>query len=459
MAEMFEKLGLFFDKIKSATFWDRVLPWRWAPIKALSYEAYAEYRRLVESLGRNAEELEQGRTSVATLRQENEQLKVGNAKAEKELEQLRTNLDGEKATVTELQNTVSVQGEAIRQGEKNLVTKQTEITLFQDRIDRFSRQVSQLKEEIVGLRESELNLEKRYEGKTATLDRTQSRIEEERAQEKEQQHKAEIDRMEGLKKNWQLHQQLVKETIKRTCQKNGVEYVENVPFKGNPDNTIRICEEYVVFDAKAPAKDDIDGFYSYVRSQAEAINKYARHETVKKDIFLVIPSNTVHVIKEFSFNMADYNVYVVTVDSLEPIILALRKIEEYEFVDQLTPDERDNICRIIGKFAHTAKRRIQIDNFFSLQFLEILTKCERDIPGDMRDRTMELDRAEKLNPPQDRRAKDLQTTELARDVGNLQREAEAKGLVFPEAIEDGIRALPLYEEDQSEERNQGNAQS
>ena len=455
MAEMFEKLSLFFDKIKSATFWDRVLPWKWAPIKALSYEAYGEYRRLVESFSRNAEELEQGRTSVATLRQENEQLKIVNVKAEKELEQLRTNLDCEKATVTELQNTVSVQGETIRQGEKNLVTKQIEITSLQERIEGFSRQVSQIKEEMAGLRESESNLEKQYENKAATLDRTQIRIEEERAQEKEQQHQEEIKRMDSLKRNWQLHQQFVKETIKRICQKNTIDYVEKVPFKGHPDNTIKICDEHVVFDAKAPTKDDIGGFYSYVRNQAEGLQKYAKHDTVKNDMFLVIPSNTVHVIKEFSFNMADYNVYIVTVDSLEPIILALRKIEEYEFVDQLTPDERDNICRIIGKFAHTAKRRIQIDNFFSYQFLEILTKCGRDIPTDMQERAMELDRAEKLNPPQDRRAKDLQTTELARDVGNLQREAQAKGVVFPKSVKEGIKALPLYEEEQSTEKNQG----
>ena len=455
MAEVFETLGVFFDRIKSATLWDRVLPWRWTAIRTLSYEAYGEYRKLVESFGRNAEELEQGRTRVATLRQENEQLKISNAKMEKELEQVRTSLNDEKAKVVKLQNTVSAQNEAARQGEKNIAAKQTEITRLQDKIEGFSQQVSQLNEEIGGLRESELNLQKQYDSKTATLDRTQKRIEDERAQEKEQEHKAEIERMEGLKRNWQLHEQLVKETLKQICQKNAVEYVENVPFKGNPDNAIKICDEYVVFDAKAPTKDDIDGFYTYVRNQAEAIKKYAKQETVKKEMFLVIPSNTVHVIKEFSFNMADYNVYVVAIDSLEPIILSLKKIEEYEFVDQLTPDERDNICRIIGKFAHTAKRRIQIDNFFSLQFLEILTKCERDIPTDMRDRTIELDRAEKLNPPQDRRTKDLETTELARDVGSLRREAEAKGLVFPEAIQDGIRALPLYEEDQSEERNQG----
>jgi len=169
MAEMFEKLGLFFDKIKSATFWDRVLPWRWAPIKALSYEAYGEYRKLVESFGRNAEELEQGRTSVATLRQENEQIKISNAKMEKELEQARTSLNNEKVKVVEFQNTVSAQNESARQGEKNIATKQTEITRLQDKIEGFSQQVSQLNEELGGLRESELNLQKQYDSKTCLL--------------------------------------------------------------------------------------------------------------------------------------------------------------------------------------------------------------------------------------------------------------------------------------------------
>jgi hypothetical protein len=448
MSETFEKLALFFDKIKSITFWDRVLPWKWGPIKALSYEAYGEYRNLAESSGKNSFELETGRTSIAKLRQENEQIKIGNARSDKELEQLRTKIDIEKAIVKELQNTVSVQSEIIRQGEKNLFTKQNELTRLQERIEILTQQVSQYKEEIGGLKESESNLAKQYESKSATLDRTQRRIEEERTQEKEQKHQAEIKRIEILKKNWQFHQQRVKDIMKQICQKNNVEYVDIVPFKGSPDNTIKICDEYIIFDAKAPTKDDTSEFYGYVRKQAGELQKYAKHEKVKKEMFLVIPSDTVHEIENFSLNMADYNVYIITAEALEPIILSLKKIEEYEFVDQLTPDDRDNICRIIGKFAHTAKRRIQIDNFFSLQFIEILTKCERDIPSDMREKVIALDRADKLNPPQDRRTKDLQITELVKETGIIQRESQAKGIIFKESISDEIKSLPLNQEDE-----------
>ena len=78
-----------------------------------------------------------------------------------------------------------------------------------------------------------------------------------------------------------------------------------------------------------------------------------------KDLFLVIPSNTLSVVNQYTYNIGDYNVYIITKDSLEPIILSLKKIEEYEFADKLSPEERDNICRIIGKFAHTTKEEFK----------------------------------------------------------------------------------------------------
>ncbi len=420
MPEMFEKVALFFEKIKSTTFWDRVLPWRWRSIRNLSYEAYSEYKQLIESLAQNVRELEQGRTSVATLRQENEQLKVNNAK-----------------------------------WEKDLTGKQSEIDRLREKIEKLSQESSQLKEEIASLKESEANVLKQYEDKMATLDGIQKRIEEDRKQEEEYRHSVEIQKITSLRESWSIHEESVKENIKSICQKHVIEYVEKPPFKGNPDNTIKICDEYVVFDAKSPGREDLEGFYKYIRIQAEAVKKYAQQENVKRDIFLVVPSNTVDAIEQFSFNMGDYNVYVVTVDALEPIILALRKIEEYEFAEELTPEERENVCRIIGKFAHTAKRRIQIDHFFARQFLDVLIKCESDVPSDMLEKAVEFEMAEKLNPPQEKRSKRLPSKELVKDTEKIRREAEAKDVVFPEEIQESIKALPLYEEDQRKEPNEG----
>lgn len=125
--------------------------------------------------------------------------------------------------------------------------------------------------------------------------------------------------------------------------------------------------------------------------------------------------------------MGDYNAYVVTLDALEPIILSLKKLEEYEFVEQLSPEERDDICRVIGKFTHMTKRRIQVDQFFGRQFLDILSKCEY-LPDDILKHAIEYERSEKLNPPQEKREKLISNKQLEVDYQKIEKEAGLKGI-------------------------------
>lgn len=229
-----------------------------------------------------------------------------------------------------------------------------------------------------------------------------------------------------MKQTWRDHETRVETTIKDICHAHTIEYVKEVPFKGSPDNTIRIAGEYIIFDAKSPAGDDLENFPKYLKIQTESLKKYVKQENVKSDIFLVVPSNTLDALSQFSYNLADYNVYIITLDSLEPIMLSLKKIEEYEFTEQLTPDERENICRIIGKFAHTAKRKIQIDYFFSFQFMDILSKCNIDLPDDIYKSVQEFEKAEKLNPPQEKRAKQISLEDLRAESERLAVEARVR---------------------------------
>ncbi|MEZ4997303.1 MAG: hypothetical protein R2758_07535 [Bacteroidales bacterium] len=36
-----------------------------------------------------------------------------------------------------------------------------------------------------------------------------------------------------------------------------------------PDNTIEISGEYIIFDAKSPANDDLSNFPTYIKNQAD----------------------------------------------------------------------------------------------------------------------------------------------------------------------------------------------
>ena len=159
----------------------------------------------------------------------------------------------------------------------------------------------------------------------------------------------------------------------------------------------------------------------------------------------MVPTNTLHCIKDFVYNLADYDLYVVSADSLEPLILSLCKIEDYEFAEQLSPEDRENICRIIGKFAHLSKRRIQIDSFFARQFIELAYRCENSLPVDFHEKVLAFERSEKLNPPQEKRAKAINTKDLEAENIKIETEVAAKGIVLPNEVISGMmNDLSLY---------------
>jgi hypothetical protein len=59
----------------------------------------------------------------------------------------------------------------------------------------------------------------------------------------------------------------------------------------------------------------------------------------------------------------------------------------------------------------------------------------------------EYERAEKLNPPMEKRTKSIPVAELEKDTEKVQREAEGRGVVIDAAqVLDNISGLPLYKE-------------
>ena len=255
-----------------------------------------------------------------------------------------------------------------------------------------------------------------------SLEAEKSRLNDERVQEKE-------DALEKMKLKWSDHEKDVQNYLQLICRNNVITYVSQEDFphpRNKPDSSIEIMDQLIVFDAKSPANDDLSNFPKYIKNQTENLKKYAKHENVKNDLFLVIPSNTLEVIAQFHYNIGDYNVFIITKDALEPIVLSLKKIEEYEFADKLSPEERDNVCRIIGKFAHTTKRRIQVDEFFAREFLDTLTKAGSQLPRDILENVIKFENAEKLNPPMEKRNKKIHTKDLKEQVDKLEKEMEMR---------------------------------
>ena len=255
-----------------------------------------------------------------------------------------------------------------------------------------------------------------------SLEDEKSRLNDERVQEKE-------DALKKMKLKWSDHEKDVQNHLQLICRNNLITYVSQEDFphpRNKPDSSIEIMDQLIVFDAKSPANDDLSNFPKYIKNQTENLKKYAKHDNVKNDLFLVIPSNTLEVIDQFHYNIGDYNVYIISKDALEPVVLSLKKIEEYEFADKLSPEDRDNVCRIIGKFAHTTKRRIQVDEFFAREFLDTLSKAGSQLPRDILENVIKFENAEKLNPPMEKRNKKILTKDLKQQVDKLEKEMEMR---------------------------------
>ena len=340
---------------------------------------------------------------------------------------------------------LSVEKEKCRNLENQMQLLTSEISTLRERLQNCQRDLQGAREEVIQFKKEDEFRQQKYSEEIASLQSLKAQIQEERNKEVQQRHEEEMARLLALKETWTAHQSDVQGKIKSICQKHTLQYIDKAPFRGEPDNTLLICEEHVVFDAKSPAGDELKNFPLYLKAQAEAARKYAKIEGVKKDIFLVIPSNTLPVVSQFVYNMADYDVYVVSADVLEPLILSLCRIEDYEFAKQLSPEERENICRIIGKFAHLSKRRIQIDSFFARQFIELAYRCENSLPTDIHEKVLEFEKSEKLNPPLEKRAKAINTRELDAEHHKIETEVSAKGIVLPNEVISGVlNELTLY---------------
>ena len=386
---MQDNLRLFFEKIKSIGLWRRLFGWR--KVRTLSYDAYEEYNSMVQNINNLGSEI---------VRKE--------------------------SRINELENTIKISVSRISDLSSSIQKLETKVSVLESEQSRLNRDKSDLSNRIARFEQADQTKREEYQKNVANLNVMQQSLENERNKLHEERLREKEEQFELMKQTWQRHEENVKSVIRNICRAHLIEYVENVPFKGNPDNTVKIAGEYVIFDAKSPAGDDLENFPKYLKIQTESVKKYIRQENVKSDIFLVVPSNTIDVISQFSYNMGDYYVYIITIDSLEPIILSLKKIENYEFAEQLTPDERENICRVIGKFSHIAKRKIQIDYFFSYQFLDILSKANIDLPADILKSVQEFEKAEKLNPPQEKRAKQILTDDLISESEKLANEVRSK---------------------------------
>ncbi len=440
----FENLRSFFERIKNTGFFGRLFFWK--PILSAGYDAYAEFRQLQDLLQ------EQDRR-IREITAEGRERSLASDHQREQIIQLQQDLLVLKAKNEELvqkaherENEAGMLLGADRKNRETISQLKTDIALWTAKCDQLNSQFTEGEKRIAQYRQMEEERAREHDQRVTALNALRDQLERDRLRVQSEQEAGIHRHYEEMAQTWQKHEETVEQSLRSICRQHTIGYCdrEKFPYAGKkPDNALMICDQYVIFDAKSPKNpDELENFPAYIRNQAEAAKKYAKEENVKKDIFLVVPANTVGYLDEFHYDMADWQVYVVTHECLEPVVLALKKVEDYEFAEQLSPEDRENLCRVIGKFAHATKRRIQIDNFFCNEFIALLQSCDT-LPDEIRQKVVDFEMAEKMNPPVEKRRKKIPIGDLEHDTKVIGKEAEAREIDVTAVTKEKIRTIPL----------------
>jgi hypothetical protein len=442
-APSFENLRRFFERIKNVGFFERLFSWK--TVVASGYDAFGEYQRLQDLLQKQNRE-------ISELAAKNRELVLNSEHRGQQIVQLQHELVALAAKNEELNGKMNEReneaGALLESDKKNreLIQKLgVDIAALTARYDLLNVQYTESQKTLSQLRQKDEERVREHDQRITEITTLKRQLDDDRLRVQADRDAEIHSRYEEMEQTWKRHEETVEASLRNICRTHNIEYCdkEKFPYTGKPDNSLVICDQYIIFDAKSPKDSgELGNFPQYIKAQAEAVKKYTKAGNVKKDIFLVVPANTVSTLSEFHYDMADWQVYVVTEDCLEPVILALQKIEDYEFAEKLNPEDRENICRVIGKFAHATKRRIQIDNFFCSEFIELLQSCDT-LPDEIKQKVLDFEMAEKMNPPMDKRTKKIPIKELAHDVKVIGKEAEAREIDVTAVTKEKIETITL----------------
>ena len=126
-----------------------------------------------------------------------------------------------------------------------------------------------------------------------------------------------------------------------------------------------------------------------------------RHKDVKKQLFLVVPENALHVIQNKIYEDSNYCVHIISPQSLKITIWSLKQIEHYEFAEKLSPEDRENLARAFAGSMNYIKRVIQINSDMNEHGIELTERMLQLISkkslNSIRDKALEYEKGDIVN--------------------------------------------------------------
>jgi len=115
---------------------------------------------------------------------------------------------------------------------------------------------------------------------------------------------------------------------------------------------IEFLDQYIIFDAKK-SKNPKTYIAQQIKNTAEKFSILNSEEIFNKiysTIFFVMPEAEVKQLPQTLFQESGYTFVIISINSLPSIFHFLKKISEYERLEDFNPQERENLIHLIASY-------------------------------------------------------------------------------------------------------------
>lgn len=157
-----------------------------------------------------------------------------------------------------------------------------------------------------------------------------------------------------------------------------------------PDFLIDFLGQYVVFDAKVSKAQSLQ---TYIDDQVKkTADKMRKSSKIYPHIFLVVPTEAICELKKLIYAKDQYYFYVISRESLPPILASLKRISTYELAETLDPQKRENIINMLAEMTTQINMTSATSLITTKRGVEVLARMQEadpDLATEVEQRTKE----------------------------------------------------------------------
>lgn len=199
-------------------------------------------------------------------------------------------------------------------------------------------------------------------------------------------HEDEVDQKKKLEERdrmWNDHENSVLSVLRDVCQKPEIAFRffdnNNLPegFHGHfkPDFLVDFLGQYLYLDAKVSRSENLETYLKMqFKSTAEKLKKF--DGKIYKNVFFIVPTNAISTVRKRMEVVEGFTFFVISPESIEPILTAYKRITEYEHIEEFDPEEREKIVEVLANLEHFIRNQNTANILFAQKAFDVLQKKE-----------------------------------------------------------------------------------